>query len=90
MDICVFQQFQVGAGMNTRATITGMNQSTTYECTVHAVTSLDGPASNPVTVTTLSGVYVAMYMIVTLYNYKCLRIYYPKAPDCSAQAEQVP
>ena len=64
MDICVFQQFQVGVGMSTRATITEMNPSTTYECTVHAVTSLDGPASNAITVTTLSGMYVAMYMIV--------------------------
>ena len=66
MDICVFQQFQVSVGMNTRATVTGMNQSTTYECTIHAVTSLDGPASDPVTVTTLSGMYVATYMIVIL------------------------
>ena len=44
--------------MSTRATVTGMNPSTTYECTIHAVTSLDGPASNPITVTTLSGMYV--------------------------------
>ena len=66
MDICVFQQFQVGVGMSTRATIAGMNPSTAYECTVHAVTSLDGPASNPITVTTLSGMYVATYMIVIL------------------------
>ena len=66
MDICVFQQFQVSVGMSTRATVTGMSQSTTYECTIHAVTSLDGPASNPVTVTTLSGTYVATYIIVIL------------------------
>ena len=58
MDIYVFQQFQDGVGMSTRATITGMNPSTTYECTVHAVTSLDGPASDPIRVTTLSGMYV--------------------------------
>ena len=44
--------------MSTRATITAMNPSTTYECTVHAVTMLDGPASNSVTVTTHSGMYV--------------------------------
>ena len=35
-----------------------MNQSTTYECTIHAVAMLGGPASNPVTVTTYSGTYV--------------------------------
>ena len=35
-----------------------MNQLTTYECTIHAVTMLGGPASNPVTVTTHSGMYV--------------------------------
>ena len=35
-----------------------MNQSTTYECTIHAMTVLGGPASNPITVTTYSGMYV--------------------------------
>ena len=59
----MFQQFQVDVGMSTIGTITGMNPSTTYECTIHAVTSLDGPASNPVTVTTLSGMYVATYIM---------------------------
>ena len=61
MDICVFQQFQVDVGMGTRVTITGMNHSTTYECTVHAVTMLDGPASNPITITTDPGTYVYNY-----------------------------
>ena len=88
MAICVFQQFQVGVGMSTRATVTGMNPSTTYECTIHAVTSLDGPASNPVTVTTLSGIYVTVY-VYDSYTLKLKGIYNPKALDCSAQVEQV-
>ena len=39
-----------------------MNRSTTYECTIHAVTMLDGQASNPITVTTDPGTFV--YIII--------------------------
>ena len=39
-----------------------MNPSTTYDCTIHAATTLDGPASDPITVTTHSGTYVATYV----------------------------
>ena len=65
----MFQQFQVSVGMSTKATVTGMNPSTTYECTIHAVTMLDGPASNPVTVTTLSGMYVYIIILHQMYSY---------------------
>ena len=52
----MFQQFQVDiAGMSTIGTITGLNPLTTYECTIHAVTALDGPTSDPITVTTDPG-----------------------------------
>ena len=49
------------AGSNTRGTITRMHPSTTYNCTIYAVTEVDGPASNPITVTTLAG----MTLIIT-------------------------
>ena len=41
--------------MSTREMITGLNPLTTYECTIHAVTVLDGPSSDPITVTTDPG-----------------------------------
>ena len=60
----IIVQFQVSiVGTNTRGTITGMNSSTTYECTIYAVTVLDGPASYPVTVITDPGMYV--YVLCT-------------------------
>ena len=47
--------------------ITGMNPLTTYECTIHVVTMLDGPASDPITVTTNPGKFLCIvkFMICT-------------------------
>ena len=55
----MLQEFQVNAtGTSTRGTITGLNPSTTYECRIHAVTLVDGLASDPVAVTTLTGMII--------------------------------
>ena len=64
----MFQQFQVNVtGTSTTGIITGLNPSTTYECTVYAVTILDGPASDPITVTTLTGTYALVCIHLYLY-----------------------
>ena len=47
-------------GTSTSGTITGMSPLTTYECTIHAVTVLDGPASYPITVTTHTGMSMSL------------------------------
>ena len=74
----IIVQFQVSiVGTNTRETVTGMNSSTTYECTIYAVTVLDGPASNPVTVITDPGMYeyiCIMHMQTCMCKYKYLCI----------------
>ena len=49
--------------MSTSGTIAGLDPSTTYECTIHAVTILDGPASDPITVTTDPGMYTCSYIV---------------------------
>ena len=52
----MFQQFQVNVnGTNTNGTVIGMYPSTTYVCTIHAITKLDGPVSDPIAVTTKTG-----------------------------------
>ena len=39
-------------GTNTMETISNLTPSTSYNCTLHAVTVFDGPLSDPITVTT--------------------------------------
>ena len=53
--------------MNTRGTIAGLYPLTTYECTIHAVTLLDGPASDPITATTDPGMCTWIYIYVCVY-----------------------
>ena len=48
--------------MSTSGTIAGLDPLTTYECTIHAVTVLGGPASDPITVTTDPGMCTCSYI----------------------------
>ena len=61
-------------GTSTWGTITGMNSLSTYECTIHAVTVLDGPTSYSVTVTTHTGMFVCTQIsLVCSYVYMYIR-----------------
>ena len=53
--------------MNTRGTIAGLYPLTTYECTIHAVTLLDGPASDPITATTDPGMCTWIWIYIYIY-----------------------
>ena len=60
--------------MNTRGTIAGLYPMTTYECTIHAVTLLDGPASDPITATTDPGMCTWIWIYIYIHIYLCMYV----------------